>query len=342
MNPEDEPLVVIVSNKPGKATGQLELISEAGVAAAVAAVKNALLQLGYRTAELLLSDTDNLITDIRRSGAETVFNLCEGLNGDSEMEMHVASLLRLAGIPFTGNNPLTLGIARNKPLTKRILRALGIAVPEDIFLTRIPEKLPDGLRFPLICKPAYEDASLGILSDAVVHSFPELRKLLPRLLEKYPDGVLAEEYVEGREFNVALFADGDEFYVLPPSEIDFSRLPAAAEHIVSYEAKWLEDSPAYQATPAVCPAPVSGALAGRLKAVALAVSRGVGGNSYGRIDIRLNRDEKIFVLEYNPNPDISPDAGFAKALAAAGIPYADFVKMTLREAAKRRAKELKP
>ncbi|OQA82737.1 MAG: D-alanine--D-alanine ligase B [Lentisphaerae bacterium ADurb.Bin242] len=326
-------LILIVSNAVGEQTNEMDLISEAGVRNEAGAVKTACLALGFRTEELVVSEPLAACESVVNSGADVVFNLCEGVNGDSGYEMHFAALLELSGIPFTGANPLTLGMARNKPLAKQLFRSRGIPVPAGVHLKTVPDRLPEGLSFPLICKPACEDASLGIFHDAVVRDEKSMREKVSFLLEKYPrDGILLEEYIDGREFNVAVLSDGRTVRVLEPSEIDFSRLPENCDRITGYEAKWLEDSALFKTTPSRCPADISPELKSRLQDTALSAYHALAANSYGRIDLRVDRNGRIFVLEYNPNPDISPDAGYAKALAASRLTYAGFVKTVITEA----------
>jgi len=125
--------------------------------------------------------------------------------------------------------------------------------------------------------------------------------------------------------------------VLPISEISFTDLEEDTPHITSYEAKWLYDHPLYQKTPAICPAKIDTELKQRLEETALNVYRVLMGRDYGRVDTRVDAAGNIYVLEFNPNPDISPDAGFVKALRAAGIKYKDFVEFLLNQALNRKS-----
>jgi D-alanine-D-alanine ligase len=123
---------------------------------------------------------------------------------------------------------------------------------------------------------------------------------------------------------------------LPVSEIDFSEMPKGAPKICSYEAKWFEDHPLYQKTPPVCPAPVDDELRQKLQDLAVEAFRTMGCRDYARVDFRMDAKGRIFILEVNPNPDISLNAGYARALKAAGIEYAAFWETMLRNALKRR------
>ena len=341
MTADNLPKILILSNAPCGQTPELERISESAVADEVAAVELALHELGYRTCATAIRDFGELQTALASYPPDLVFNLCEGLNGHSAFESHIAAMLELQGIAFTGNQSLTLALARNKNLAKKIMRSSGILTPDWICCREIPQCLPETLHFPLICKPACEDASLGILSDAVVHDFPALIRKLEKLLPDYSaEGILIEEFIPGREFNVALLPEASGIRALPPAEIDFSGLKSDQQQIVSYSAKWLEDDELYRNTPSFCPTDLPEALLHGLQQTALAVHQALEANSYGRVDIRLDKQGRIFVLEYNPNPDITPGAGFSKALQADKTPYPEFVRKVLQEALTRPQRNL--
>ena len=164
-----------------------------------------------------------------------------------------------------------------------------------------------------------------LAADGVANDLERLRRLVAKLLGKYGSrSVLVEEFVDGREFNVSILGDNPP-KALPVSEIDFGQLDKDTPRITSYEAKWIEENPLYKKTPSVCPAKIDPATEARLRETALDVFSCLLGKDYGRVDMRMDSQGSIYVLEYNPNPCISPDAGFAKALAAAGMDYKDFV-----------------
>lgn len=334
------PRILILSNAPGAGTPPLEMISEAAVLDQVLAVEETLSALGYQSRHIAIRNLAELLQALGDYVPQLVFNLCEGLDGNSAFESHVAAVLELLRLPFTGGNALALALARNKNLSKKILRASGILTPEWLFCQDIPSALPPGLHFPLLCKPACEDASLGIPAQAVARDLPGLHRNLALLLPRFAaEGVLVEEFIAGREFNVALLPDAGGIRALPPAEIDFSQLPPGEEPIVSYAAKWLEDDVLYKNTPSFCPADLTESLLQGLRNSALAVHAALQGNSYARVDFRVDEHGRIFVLEYNPNPDITPGAGYSKALQAAGISGRDFIQRVLQEAWQRSKQE---
>jgi D-alanine-D-alanine ligase len=266
-----------------------------------------------------------LIQILSELSPKFVFNLCVEINGKCELEMCVAGLLELMGIPYTGSDPFALGLALNKFHVKQILRSAGIPTARG-YLRYPGQKLaiPRGMRFPMIVKPSHEDASLGINSNSVCHTAKHLEKQILYIHEVYNQEALVEEYLDGREFNVSVVGDRNP-EVLAISEINFSGLPEGEPRIVSYRAKWDEDSAMYNSTVPICPADLTKRLENRIKDIAIRSYQCIGCRDYARIDMRSNSHGSIHVLEVNPNPDISPKAGFARAARAAGYSYSDMI-----------------
>ena len=186
---------------------------------------------------------------------EVIFNLCEGLDGEADQEMNVAGLYDLLHIPYTGASPLTLGLSLNKQRTKEILAAHHIPTARYILATSVETISHHTLRYPLIVKPAREDASIGIDGRSVVKTQKDLEERVAFVIKKFAEPAIVEEFIDGREFNVAVLGNNPP-EVLPVSEIDFSTLPADMPRIVSYEAKWVEDSEFYRSTQPRCPAKI--------------------------------------------------------------------------------------
>ncbi|MCX7786596.1 MAG: hypothetical protein N2442_02720, partial [Spirochaetes bacterium] len=185
------------------------------------------------------------------------------------------------------------------------------------------------LTFPLIVKPSREDASVGIENRNVVKDRESLYQVTRNLYEQYREPILIEEFLPGREFNVSLLEMKGELHTLPISEVSLTALGKEGSAIVSYDAKWIEDSVEFKLTPTICPAPVSQDLGETLRTLAVETWKVLGGKDYGRVDFRLDAEGNPFVLEFNPNPDISLQAGFSKALNAARIPYEMFLKILI-------------
>ena len=260
---------------------------------------------------------------------DVVINLCESFNGTTQMESNVAGIYDLLRIAFTGNAMRALSLCQDKFKAKAVLASHGLPTPACRLITSADQ--PVDLKFPVIAKPNSEDASMGVTPRSVVQDEASLRTLIRSILIRFPPPILVEEYINGREFNVAVL-DGDEPRALPVSEIDFAAMPKDLPRIISYEAKWFEDNELYIKTPPICPAPIDDDLRGRLQDYALRAFRVMGCRDYARVDFRMDKRGRLFILEVNPNPDISLNAGYARALKAAGIEYGQFWKQIIHNA----------
>ncbi len=282
---------------------------------------------------LLARKSRNLSPLLRLAAPEIVFNLCEGFWGDSRKELHVAALLDLLGYSYTGSPPLTLGLTQDKVRTKDILERHHLPTPNYI-LVKMGEQYPKtrNLTYPLFIKPRFEDASLGITADSIVENERALKRRIQYIHDTYRQGALVEEFIEGREINAAIIGNAP-FEALPLSEIRFQ--PGLPRQIVSYDGKWREDSAEYAKTEPVCPAPLKAKEEFLLRDVALRAYKILECRDYARVDIRL-RDGVPYILEVNANPDISADAGLARAGRVAGIAYPKLIERILNMALKRK------
>lgn len=257
---------------------------------------------------------------------DVVLNLCEGFRAWSAGHYCVAGLLELLGIPYTGSGPIALGIALDKPLSKEIFIAREIPTPRFAVYREMPARLP-ALTFPLILKLAREDASIGLTADNVVSDEASALVRLQQLLRQYDKPVLVEEFIDGREFTVAL-VDGQP---LPVEEIEFHVEP----RIVSFRAKWQAGSTEHQGTTAVFAPVMTHEQREAMTMLAVRVWEALGMRDYARVDLRMDACGCIYVLEANPNPDISRGSGYRQSLETAQISYSAFLARLLENAVTR-------
>lgn len=310
-----------------------DLVSAQGVALAAEAVEQALrpkhevvcLAISFDLAEALINYDP---------GLWVVFNLLEGLGDRADLEAEAAAILARLGYRYTGSPPETLALCLNKAQTKRVLESKGIPTPAYQICKDRGNRLTVPL--PAMVKPVAEDASLGIDDGAVVTTYEQLRQRVSYILDTYQEPALVEEFIDGREFNIGLWGNGQP-RCLPLAEIDYSGITDPLRRICSYAAKWEPEREEYHLTPVTCPAKVEGRLAKRIRSVAIAAYETLGCRGYARVDMRV-RDGQPFVLEVNPNPDISPDAGFARAALAAGYSYQEMVER-IADLATRKARQ---
>lgn len=306
--------------KPSKGE-DVDYIADAEVEEEVEAVEKALDKLGLKYQRFPLGDdVDRLIKTLREYKPGVVVNLCEAAFGDSHLEMAVPSLLELLKIPYTGSPPLALGLCQNKGLTKDVLRAKGIPTPEYQILNRF-EDWKGEIGYPLFVKPLSEDGSIGISRKSYVLEDASLKKQVEYLITCYKQPVIVEKYIDGRELNVAVLGDS-KAQVLPISEITFEF--SGQPKIVDYPAKWFKESEEYKTTVPVCPAKMDSSTRTIVEQAASKAFVATHCRDYARVDLRL-KERTPYVLEVNPNPDISLDGGMVRSLRAAGIPYEGFI-----------------
>jgi len=282
-------------------------------------------------------DLAGALSAISAFAPDVVFNLCESLSGDARFEPLLPMLLERAGIAYTGSPPMTLGLALHKNKAKAVLRAAGVPTPDAVCLTT-PDITSVALPFPLIVKPSREDASVGISAQSVVQDRAELGRQVGGVIERYRQPALVERFIEGREIYVSMLGrlDGD-IDLLPFHEIDFSEMPAGQPHIVSYAAKWEETSAEYRGTKPVRCNGLDDVVAARIASVARAAFAAMELRDYGRLDVRLAADGTPYVIDINPNCDLSETSGgFARAGRAAGLGYDEVVRRIVTLALQRR------
>jgi D-alanine-D-alanine ligase len=297
-------------------------LSEVGVLEEKEDIARALQAIGFKPSIFNVDeDLSRLVTFLKEQQPDVIFNLCESVGNVSTHEMHVASVYELMGIPYTGSDALTLGIALDKVRVKEILLYNGLPTPRfQLFKSPVRLTLDENMQFPLIVKPAREDASVGIEPASVVTGLPELRKRVRYIVEEFDQPALVEEFIDGRELNVAILGNRKPV-VFPISEIDMSTLPKQYPRIITYNAKWMKGTDEYEHTKGVCPALLPPQLEADIKEMALTAYRLLGCRDYARVDFRLTKDHQPYILEVNPNPDISDDAGFARSARAQGYSF---------------------
>jgi D-alanine-D-alanine ligase len=261
-----------------------------------------------------------------------IFNLCESFRNKTYLEPYIISVFEHLGFRYTGSDRRTLASCLNKARAKETLQAHGI--PTAAFQIFTPWTVQQRyLDFPLFVKPVSEDASIGITANSVVQDERALRRQVRYIWEMYREPALVEEFIDGREFNVTVLGN-ESPRVLPLSEINFRHIANPFARIVSFRAKWVPTSEEYLKTPPTCPARVSESLKARIEDVARRAYQAMGLRDYGRVDVRV-KEGIPYVLEVNPNADLSPDAGIARAARMAGMSYADLADEIVRLAARR-------
>ena len=273
----------------------------------------------------LKDDIFSLLELVKLNPPDVIFNFAEIYKDQPRLEMNLVGLYELIGIPYTGAPAITLANCQSKFLTKKLLNYHGIKTAKFQLFDKIPDEFNLETKFPVIVKPAYEDASVGIENESIVYNTNALRNRLEFVFKQFNQPALIEEFIEGREFNVSVTGDLKP-KVLPISEIDFSKMPDHLHNIVSYQAKWDPNHESYHKTIPICPAKIPKRLEEKLKHTAIAAFKIMGTRDYARVDMRVTSDEEVYVLEVNPNPDLTEGAGFMRSAHAGGLSYAQALK----------------
>lgn len=292
----------------------------------VEAVSAALGRLGFEAAAIPLTfDMAATATRVRAAAAVCVFNLVETVEGRGCWIHLGPAFVEWMGLPCTGASSDAMYQTSNKLVAKRVLAGAGITTPGWVEADgTVGGRLEPGAA--VIVKSIWEHASVGMDDDAVMPAadLGACREELARRRDRLGGAGFAEQYIEGREFNLALLAGGvgGGVDVLPPAEIVFDAYPAWKPRIVGYRAKWEAESFEYAHTVRRGAfGPEDDALLERMRAVARRAWSLFGLSGYARVDFRVDAAGTPWVLEVNANPCLSPDAGFAAAAAGAGLDY---------------------
>ncbi len=325
----------------GAAPDQADALAQARV------VSNALEERGHEWMTLGVTlDLDAARDAIKNLQPDLVFNLVESLGGHGRLIHVVPALLDTMGIPYTGASAEAQFMTSHKTLAKQLMRAAGIPTPQWRALDQLRHQapLPAGR---WIIKSLWEHASVGLDEHSTIHATraSELATAIEQRLDRLGGRGFAEQYIDGREFNIAILAvsqGGSTWPVdsqpqlLPPTEIVFEGYAPDQPRIVDYCAKWDETSFSYRHTVRRFDfEEADSALLSRLNDMAIACWRAFGLTGYARVDFRVDADNRPWVLEVNTNPCLSPDAGFVATLERAGVPYTRAIERIVNDALSR-------
>lgn len=302
-------------------------------------------ELGHEVRMLVLvHDIEILVEEIRENRPDVVFNLLEEFQRDAAKVPHVVCVLELMGIPYTGSTPMALRLCKDKALAKTVLAQAGVSTPAfQVVEYGKPPQRAQGLGFPIIIKPAIEDASYGISEASVVSTDKAFVKRARFLLDKTRQDVIAERYIEGRELYASLIGV-EKIKVFPLRGVRFNKREKALNSgrsgklknpgpaIASYRVKWDTDyrwkwDVEYNFAENLEESVLRG-----VEETCKAAYRALGITGYSRIDLRLDKDNTPMILEVNPNPNLSTTEDFAHSAKKAGIGWENVLQMILDQA----------
>ncbi len=333
MKPSSEAVLILHHALPAT-PGSPSAESDAGVMAEVVVVAAALDRLGVPHRTVAIATLGDLTAHLQTSQEKTVFNLVENLLPQTADAALVPSVCHAFGKAVTGNDTACQTLCLDKWRTKAVLATAGLPVPAGVLVAPGSHPPARGLpRGALIVKPLFADASEGIDARSVVkRAGPGLARAVARVHRQFGHPALIEQFFGTRELNVSVLERDGQPVVLPAAEIEFRGFGTRLPHIVDYKAKWQADSFEFQNTVRMIPAPLTSRKARQVADMARTAWKVAGCRGYARVDFRMTAAGELAILEINPNPDISPDAGFAAALKAAGISVDDFIQGQCRTA----------
>jgi D-alanine-D-alanine ligase len=268
----------------------------------------------------------------RYNPADTiVFNLCESLPGVPYSERKVLEIIEKNGFTYTGNIPEVVDLSYDKQRVKEVLCSLGIRVPYGAVLTA--EEAGSWKLFPAIVKPSREHCSLTITEKSVVFDTTSLQEQILVVNNELNQPAMVEDFIDGREFHVSVW-NNESPEMLPPAEMDFSAFKETREKLCTYDSKFIPGSEHYEKIDILIPAPLNEKLLKRLKKNVLRAWQGFGCRDYARFDFRL-RDDIFYLLDVNPNNDLSLDTSFALATEMNNYSYGQMAKRIVMMAAER-------
>jgi D-alanine-D-alanine ligase len=281
--------------------------------------------MGHRVRPLgIIGELKKIRESVEEYKPHIVFNLLEEFDGESLFDSHVVSYLELLHIPYTGNNPRGLILARDKALTKKILSYHRIKSAKfAVFPKNKKTKLPKNINYPLIVKCLDEDASLGLSKASVVHNEEKLNERVKFIHQKIGVDAIVEEFISGREFYIGVLGNY-RMDILPVWEVFYENSESPEKEFYSRAAKWNEK---YRDRKGIDSgkAKLSPELEKKIKDIARRTYKVLGLNGYARIDVRMDENENVYVIEANPNPNIAMDDEFAESSYA--TPQWDYHKI---------------
>ncbi len=290
-------------------------------------VSRALIENGH---EVVLVNADSkMISVLKREKPQIVFNLAERFNGNPDLTPHVAALLEMNAIPFTGADHIIFATCDNKIRAKELMEYYGISTPKFQVFESGNEKLRQDLSFPVIVKPSATHDSIGINNDSVVHNEEDMKKKVEHILNSLKQKVIVEEFIEGREFHVPVLGNENPV-TLPVAEADLTKTKTG---ILSYEMKWHINW--YEQAPIICPVKLPVHIQNALKSLAIKTHKKLGLKDYSRVDMRLDKNNIPYVLEVNANPGLTEDCFIYNAAKAAGLSYNQLISTILQHATQR-------
>ena len=300
-------------------------------------IRRVLAERGYKIHLFDFSDPARAFRDLKERDVDLVFNAYKKISGSRLSEPHVAAMLEVLQIPYTGSDYKTLATCIDKIQVKKILKYHDIPTPKWDYVYSLEDEISPDLQYPLIAKPSNTDNSIGITNESVVTNRQQLDKQLKKIVVGVGSPALIEEYIEGDEYEVSILgSDEDDFRVLPLSRLIFNKLPSGFWHIYPFSGKMNGTSRVYKKIVVQRPPKnISKRLESLITEIALDTYNIFDCQDYGRVEVKVDKNNNPYVLELNPNPPLDKDGFVARAAKLVRMDYGDIIEEIIRLAVKR-------
>ncbi len=299
------------------------------------AVKTAIENAGHEVVPI--EADEDAFDKLKSERPDIIFNMAEGYGGSSR-ESYIPAMLEMLGIPYTASDAVTIGICHDKSRCKEILSYYNIPTPSFFITDSVVNGCPK-VKFPSFVKPLHEGSSKGIYNTSLVKNKAELKREITRIKNDYNQPSLIEDFLEGKEFTVAVLGNGEKTRVLPIVEINLSCVPEGFNPIYSYEVKWFFDTRENKLDIFTCPAKISAKLRKKIEKICLDAFKALRIKDWARFDVRCDKKDNPYIIEVNPLPGILPNPDdnscFPKAARKVGIDYDTLIQTVLGMAIKR-------
>lgn len=302
--PDDAPATQARSSRPRRKSDVQE-------------IAEVLRRAGHRTFFVSVDGSQGCLKRLTRVEADLLFNLVEAFGDDDTKEPHVAAYYDLLGLRYTGSGPRGLSLAMDKALTKKVLAFHRVPSPRFVTVFRGRLDWAHDIDFPVIVKPVREDGSIGIGFSALAGSIKDLMERIDQLHADFNHPVLIEQYIDGREIYVGVIGNVRP-EAFPPIELDLSHLPKGTPRIAGVEVKWQEGTRAYRGSKFRIPEDLPREVVRAIQEAALTSFQALQLRDYARFDFRVTPDNKVYLIEANPNPYLHSGAEFVKGARASG------------------------
>ncbi len=279
---------------------------------------------GYRTTTFDFNDVARAFNALRRSDVDMIVNVSEGINHDTSLKPQAAALIEALQIPYSGSDAFTIALCRDRIRTKKLLTYHNIPTPKWDYAYTVNDALRDDLRYPLIVKPSDVEESIGLTHCSIVVDKKQLRQAFKRIIVNLQKPAVVEECIEGDAYEVSIVGNReDDLKVLPIARSVFKKMPKGYRHITAVQGKGKARKKMNPKVESV------------ITEIALDAYKIMRCQDYGRVELRIDRDDNPYVLDIDPNPPLDGRTQFLQSAKVMGMEFGGLMEEIIRIAIRR-------